>query len=210
MGTMGGGSAGGAGADPDGKGQGVVPSAVCRHDGRYPGDGQPGVKASHPDELQGRGRGYPSRRCDCFPDQDDCPALRVIEMIPDHHILMAIKDLSLAARQTIDGFMNGINKSRVKGPGLEFSQYRSYQPGDDLRWLDWKRYARSDRYYIRESEVETSISVRLLIDASLSMNHREGPVGVGGFTKLDYAKHLAAALAWLANRQGDALGLYVF
>ena len=119
--------------------------------------------------------------------------------------ILAIKDLSLAARQTIDGFMNGINKSSVKGPGLEFSQYRSYQPGDDLRWLDWKRYARSDRYYIRESEVETSISVRLLVDASRSMDHRDG-----AFTKIDYARHLAAALAWLANSQGDAIGLYVF
>jgi uncharacterized protein (DUF58 family) len=134
--------------------------------------------------------------------------------------IIAIKDLSLAARQTIDGFMAGINRSKVKGVGLEFSQYRSYQPGDDLRWLDWKRYARSDRYYIRESEIETSISVRLLVDASRSMEHREGAAGgamaggraaaAGGFTKLDYAKHLAAALAWLANQQGDALGLYVF
>ena len=129
--------------------------------------------------------------------------------------IIAIKDLSLAARQTIDGFMAGINRSKVKGVGLEFSQYRSYQPGDDLRWLDWKRYARSDRYYIRESEIETSISVRLLVDASRSMDHKGGPAGsgaavAGGFTKLDYAKHLAAALAWLANGQGDALGLYVF
>ena len=126
-------------------------------------------------------------------------------MIPDHHILMAIKDLSLAARQTIDGFMNGINKSKVKGPGLEFSQYRSYQPGDDLRWLDWKRYARSDRYYIRESEIETSISVRLLVDASLSMDHRDG-----AYTKMGYARHLAAALGWLAFTQGDSVGLYIF
>ena len=130
--------------------------------------------------------------------------------------IIAIKDLSLAARQTIDGFMAGINRSKVKGVGLEFSQYRSYQPGDDLRWLDWKRYARSDRYYIRESEIETSISVRLLVDASRSMEHRDGAAAgdgvaaAGGFTKLDYAKHLAAALAWLANGQGDALGLYVF
>ena len=125
--------------------------------------------------------------------------------LPDHHILMAIKDLTLAARRTIDGFMAGINKSKVKGPGLEFSQYRSYQPGDDLRWLDWKRYARTDRYYIRESEIETSISVRLLVDASASMAHRDGD-----FSKLDYARYLAASLAWLANQQGDALGLYFF
>jgi uncharacterized protein (DUF58 family) len=124
-------------------------------------------------------------------------------MISDHHILMAIKDLSLAARRTIDGFMAGINKSQVKGPGQEFSQYRSYQPGDDLRWLDWKRYARSDRYYIRESEIETSISVRLLIDASQSMNHGEGK-------KINYARHLAASLGWLAFMQGDSIGLYVF
>lgn len=128
-----------------------------------------------------------------------------MSQLPDHHILMAIKDLSLAARRTIDGFMAGINKSKVKGPGLEFSQYRSYQPGDDLRWLDWKRYARSDRYYIRESEIETSISVRLLIDASLSMNHRDGDV-----TKIDYARYLAASLGWLAFMQGDSIGSYVF
>jgi len=143
-------------------------------------------------------------------------------MIPDHHILMAIKDLSLAARRTVDGFMAGINKSKVRGPGLEFSQYRSYQPGDDLRWLDWKRYARTDRYYIRESEVETSISVRLLVDASLSMNHgdwvesgRGGDSGAGGesgrgYTKIDYARYLAASLGWLAFTQGDSIGLYIF
>ena len=145
--------------------------------------------------------------------------------IPDHHILMAIKDLSLAARRTIDGFMAGINKSKVKGAGLEFSQYRSYQPGDDLRWLDWKRYARTDRYYIRESEIETSISVRLLVDASGSMGHVDGGSSgassgglgdsgsggfSGGFSKLDYARYLSASLGWLAHQQGDALGLYVF
>jgi uncharacterized protein (DUF58 family) len=126
-------------------------------------------------------------------------------MKKEEEIWMAIKDLSLAARRTIDGFMAGINRSKVRGPGLEFSQYRSYQPGDDLRWLDWKRYARSDRYYIRQSEVETSISVRLLIDASNSMNHRDG-----AYTKMDYARWLAASLAWLAHYQGDTLGLYTF
>nr|WP_315419029.1 DUF58 domain-containing protein [uncultured Pedobacter sp.] len=122
----------------------------------------------------------------------------------DPKILMAIKDLSLSAKMTIEGFMNGINKSTVKGPGLEFSQYRSYQPGDDLRSLDWKMFARSDRYYIRESEVETNIAVRILIDASASMNHSDGD-----FTKIDYARYLSASLAYLANLQGDAIGLYV-
>ncbi|MEO5683373.1 MAG: DUF58 domain-containing protein [Chitinophagaceae bacterium] len=122
----------------------------------------------------------------------------------DPKILLAVKDLQLAARSTIEGFMAGINKSSIKGEGLEFSQYRSYQPGDDLRQLDWKAYARSDRYYIRESEVETSISVRFIIDASGSMNHEDN-----GYTKIEYAKYLAASLAWLAGLQGDAVGLYV-
>jgi len=123
----------------------------------------------------------------------------------DPKVLMAIKDLSLIAKTVVDGFMTGINKSSIKGPGLEFSQYRSYQPGDDLRWLDWKMYGRSDRYYIRESEVETSISVRFLIDASGSMNHEDNTI-----KKIDYARYLAASLAYLANLQGDAIGLYVF
>lgn len=123
----------------------------------------------------------------------------------DPKILMAIKDLNLSAKTTIDGFMNGNNKSTIKGPGLEFSQYRSYQPGDDLRSLDWKMFARSDRYYIRESEVETNISIRFLVDASASMNHSDGD-----FSKIDYARYLIASLAYLANLQGDAIGLYIF
>ncbi|RFZ83546.1 DUF58 domain-containing protein [Mucilaginibacter terrenus] len=119
---------------------------------------------------------------------------------------MTIKDLPLLAKTVIDGFMNGFNKSSVKGPGLEFSQYRSYQPGDDLRWLDWKMFARSDRYYIRESEVETSISVRFLVDASASMDH----VDNNGVKKIDYARFLTASLAYLANLQGDSVALNVF
>jgi uncharacterized protein (DUF58 family) len=118
---------------------------------------------------------------------------------------MTIKDLPLLAKTVIDGFMNGFNKSKVKGPGLEFSQYRSYQPGDDLRWLDWRMFARSDRYYIRESEIETSISVRFLIDASASMAHDDH-----GIKKIDYARFMVASLAFLANLQGDSVGLYVF
>ncbi|RYE04764.1 MAG: DUF58 domain-containing protein, partial [Sphingobacteriaceae bacterium] len=117
---------------------------------------------------------------------------------------MAIKNLQLAAKTVIDGFMSGVNKSTVKGPGMEFNQYRSYQPGDDLRSLDWKMFARSDRYYIRESEVETSISVRFLVDASASMNHEDN-----GYKKSTYASYLTASLAYLANFQGDATGLYV-
>ncbi len=123
---------------------------------------------------------------------------------PNPKVLMAIKDLELAAKTTIDGFMSGINKSTIKGQGLEFSQYRSYQAGDDLRSLDWKMFARSDRYYIRESEVETNITVRFVIDASASMNHSDGDL-----KKIDYARYLAASFAYMANKQGDATALYV-
>ncbi|WDF54589.1 DUF58 domain-containing protein [Mucilaginibacter sp. KACC 22063] len=123
----------------------------------------------------------------------------------DPKVLMTIKNLPLLAKTVIDGFMNGFNKSTIKGPGMEFSQYRSYQPGDDLRSLDWRMFARSDRYYIRESEIETSIAVRFLVDASASMNHMDGAI-----KKIDYAKWLAASLAYLVNIQGDAAGLYVF
>ena len=119
------------------------------------------------------------------------------------YILTSIKNLSLAARTTIDGFMSGANKSAVKGTGMEFSQYRTYMPGDDLRWMDWKLFARSDRYYIRESETETNISLRLLIDTSASMGHRDSK-----YTKIEYVRYLAASLAYLANMQGDTVGLY--
>ena len=122
----------------------------------------------------------------------------------DPKVITTIKDLPLLAKTIVDGFMNGFNKSTIKGPGLEFSQYRSYQPGDDLRWMDWRMFARSDRYYIRESEVETSISVKFIIDASASMNHVDGPL-----TKIDYARYMVASLAYLANQQGDATSLYV-
>ena len=123
----------------------------------------------------------------------------------DPKTLAALRDLSLAARTAVDGFMYGAHQSRMPGVsgGLEFSQYRSYQPGDDLRRVDWKLFARSDRYFIRQAETDTSVTVRLVVDASESMAHAED-----GLTKFDYARLIAAALAVLAHRQGDAVGLY--
>jgi uncharacterized protein (DUF58 family) len=123
----------------------------------------------------------------------------------DPRIILSLKNLPLAAKTTVDGFMSGIHKTRVRGADLEFMQYRSYQPGDDLRWLDWKMYGRSDRFYIRESEKDSSISVRIIMDASASMDHADQ-----GIKKIEYARYLAASLAYLANQQQDAVGLYVF
>jgi len=118
-------------------------------------------------------------------------------------LLFALRNLPLAARQAAEGFLAGAHASRRHGAGMEFSQYRPYQPGDDLRRLDWRLAARSDRYYLRESEVDTSLTVNLVLDASASMNHRDD----NGLTKLDYARLLLASLAYLAQKQGDAVGL---
>ena len=120
-------------------------------------------------------------------------------------LLFALRNLSLAAKRAAEGFLAGAHSSRRHGVGMEFSQYRPYQPGDDLRRLDWRLAARSDRYYIRESEVDTSITVNLLLDASASMNHRDD----NGLSKLDYARLLLASLAYLAQKQGDAVGLSI-
>ena len=124
-------------------------------------------------------------------------------LTPEH--LHNLRNLSLAARQAAEGFLHGAHASRRHGAGMEFSQYRPYQPGDDLRRLDWRLAARSDRYYLRESEVDTSLTVHLLLDASASMNHRDD----NGLRKLDYARLLLAALAYLAVQQGDAVGLTI-
>ena len=120
-------------------------------------------------------------------------------------LLFALRNLPLAARQAAEGFLAGAHASRRHGAGMEFSQYRPYQPGDDLRRLDWRLAARSDRYYLRESEVDTSLVVHLVLDASASMNHRDD----NGLTKLDYARLLLAALAYLTQQQGDAVGLSI-
>lgn len=121
----------------------------------------------------------------------------------DPRTLAALGDLTLVARTVVDGFMYGVHPSRIPGPGLEFSQYRSYQPGDDPRRVDWKLFARSDRYFLREAETDTSVVVRLVLDASESMAQPPD-----GLSKFDYARMLVAALALLAHRQGDAVGLY--
>jgi uncharacterized protein (DUF58 family) len=123
----------------------------------------------------------------------------------DPKVLATIKNLPLLAKTVVEGFLSGQNQSLRRGAGIEFSQYRSYQPGDDLRQLDWKMFARSDRYYIREAEVDTNITVRFILDGSASMLHTD----LNGLTKIDYARFLVASLAYLATSQGDAIGLYV-
>ncbi|TVZ27625.1 uncharacterized protein DUF58 [Gillisia sp. Hel_I_86] len=118
-------------------------------------------------------------------------------------IINSISGLALIARVIVDGYLSGLNHSRRVGPGMEFSQYRSYEPGDDLRLLDWKMLARSGRYYIKQSEIETNISVKFILDASKSMLHTEN-----GLSKMDHVRVLVASLAFLSQNQGDAVGLF--
>lgn len=118
-------------------------------------------------------------------------------------VLNTVNGLEFFARVVVEGFMSGSNKSQSVGSGQEFSQYRSYQPGDDLRQLDWKMFARSERYYIKQAEIETNITVKFMIDASHSMAYSEDHM-----SKLQYAKVITAALAYLARKQSDTIGLY--
>tara|TARA_R100000935_G_scaffold58788_1_gene97981 strand:- start:3611 stop:4507 length:897 start_codon:yes stop_codon:yes gene_type:complete len=118
-------------------------------------------------------------------------------------IINSVSGLALIARVIVDGYLSGLNHSRRVGPGMEFSQYRSYEPGDDLRLLDWKMLARSGRYYIKQSEIETNISVKFILDTSKSMLHTEN-----GLSKMDHVRVLVASLAFLSQNQGDAVGLF--
>ena len=119
-------------------------------------------------------------------------------------ILNSVNGMELVARIIVEGFMSGANKSQTIGSGQEFSQYRNYESGDDLRQLDWRMYARSGRYFIKQSEVETNITVKFMLDASNSMAYREG-----GISKIMYARVIAASLAFLARKQGDSFGLFI-
>lgn len=127
------------------------------------------------------------------------PALRF-----DPQQLAALGNLQLKSRYLVEGFLTGIHQSPFRGFSVEFSEYRDYQPGDDLRHLDWRLYARNDRLCIREFEEETNVRVYLVIDGSGSMAYRGDRAWDD---KIGVAKTLAAALAWLLLRQKDAVGL---
>lgn len=115
--------------------------------------------------------------------------------------LAAIEDLSFLARSVVDGFLDGIHTHPIPRQGTAFRQYRPYFPGDDPRLLDWKMFARSDRYYVRETETESNVAVRFILDASNSMNHLSND----GLSKFRYAQMAIACMAYLAARQGDAV-----
>ena len=117
-------------------------------------------------------------------------------------VVAAIEDLEVAARVVVEGLQVGNNRSPFHGYGAEFQQYRPYRTGDDLKHLDWKMYARSDRLYTRQFRETTNLSMLIVMDTSASMNFP-----LQGVTKLRYAQVLAASLAYLVAEQGNAVGL---
>jgi uncharacterized protein (DUF58 family) len=123
----------------------------------------------------------------------------------DPQTLMSIKNLEMRARVVVEGFWNGIHRSPYHGFSVEFTEYRQYSPGDDPRYLDWRLYARSDRYYIKKFEDETNLRCHFLVDNSRSMGF-----GSRGYTKAQYANTLAATLAYFLYLQGDAVGVLTF
>jgi len=118
-------------------------------------------------------------------------------------LIRGVSGLALIAKVIVDGYLSGLNHSRRIGSGMEFSQFRNYEIGDDLRLLDWKMLARSGRYYIKQSEIETNISVKFILDASGSMMHTENER-----SKMDYIRVLIATMAYMSKNQGDAIGLF--
>jgi uncharacterized protein (DUF58 family) len=123
----------------------------------------------------------------------------------DPATLMRIKNLQVRAKSVVDGFYNGLHRSPLHGFSVEFSEYRPYSNGDDLRGLDWKLFGRTDRYYIKKFEDETNRRCYLAVDNSRSMGY-----GSLGYTKSDYARTMAATLAYYFALQRDAVGLLTF
>lgn len=119
--------------------------------------------------------------------------------------LSSVNNLEFLAKQIVEGFVTGLHKSPFHGFSAEFSQHKPYSPGDNIRYMDWKVYARSDRYYIKQFEEETNLRCTLLLDISKSMTYSSGSI-----SKLQFAEIFTACLAYLMLKQRDATGLMLF
>jgi uncharacterized protein (DUF58 family) len=123
----------------------------------------------------------------------------------DPKTLSRIDNLELLARTVVDGFINGLHRAPYLGMSLDFAEHRAYYPGDDIRRIDWRLFARTDRYYVKEYEADTNSNFTVLLDVSRSMSYSGAGIG-----KLEYAKYLAASLAYFSREQRDRVGLLTF
>jgi uncharacterized protein (DUF58 family) len=123
----------------------------------------------------------------------------------DPKVLARIDRLDLLARTVVDGFVAGLHQSPHLGVSVDFAEHRAYMPGDDIRRIDWRVYGRTDRLYVKQFEAETNANINILIDISASMDYASQ-----GISKLDYARYLAASLAYFSFHQRDRVGLVTF
>ena len=124
----------------------------------------------------------------------------------DHHALQRVSKLRLVARTVVESFITGQHRSVYKGFSVEFAQHREYARGDEIRHIDWKVFAKSDRLFVKQYEEETNLRATICLDASGSMRY----AGASGETKFSYARKVAAALAYLMTNQSDSVGLVTF
>lgn len=123
----------------------------------------------------------------------------------DPNSIAALGNLQLKARHIVQGALSGLHRARLHGSSVEFAQHKEYSPGDEIRHIDWKAYAKVDRFYVKQFEQESQMSAQLLLDASASMGFAGGAAD-----KLSHAAHLLASLVYLFIRQRDRVGLSVF
>jgi uncharacterized protein (DUF58 family) len=136
-----------------------------------------------------------------MPTHDAIPGARFV----DPKILARVGNLELLARTVVDGFINGLHRAPFFGASIDFAEHRGYVPGDDIRRVDWRLYARTDRYYVKQYEADTNTNFTVLFDVSRSMSFASR-----GISKLEYGSFLAACLAYLAQRQRDRVGIITF
>jgi len=137
---------------------------------------------------------------------NDGGALQSERRFLDPLVVSKLSNLELRARLVVEGFVAGLHKSPFKGFSVEFAEHRQYMPGDPVKNIDWKVYARRDRLYVKEFEEETNLRVYILVDSSASMGYASGST----VSKLTYACSLAGALSYLMLRQQDSVGLLTF
>ena len=123
----------------------------------------------------------------------------------DPNVLARLGSIELAARFVVEGFINGLHKAPYLGVSIDFAEHRGYMPGDDIRRIDWRLFARTDRFYVKQFEADTNTNFSVLFDVSKSMSF-----GSRGITKLDYGRYLAACLSYLSTKQRDRVGIVTF
>ncbi|MFQ5790374.1 MAG: DUF58 domain-containing protein [Acidobacteriota bacterium] len=132
----------------------------------------------------------------------------------DPQVLARIADLELLARTVVEGFISGLHRSPYLGRSVDFAEHRAYMPGDDIRRIDWRLFARSDRFYVKEFEADTNTNFVVFLDVSRSMSFTSQSPATGGewrgVSKLDYARYLAACLTYFSHKQRDRVGLVTF